>query len=60
MGARLQHGAMRSPAYVLTIAAATLAGAITGVALGLAAVPLLKRVMLRPRREPISWSGADD
>lgn len=51
---------MRSPAYVLTIAAATLAGAITGVALGLAAVPLLKRVMLRPRREPISWSGADD
>jgi multisubunit Na+/H+ antiporter MnhE subunit len=50
---------MRLPAYWLIITAAVLAGTVAGVALGLAAVPVLERVLMR-RPQLIDWSGADD
>jgi hypothetical protein len=44
--------------YRLTIAAVGLASTLAGVALGLAAVPMLKRIILTDRR-PIEWEGLD-
>lgn len=49
---------MRPTAYGLIIAAAALAGTLTGVALGLAAVPLLSRVVLR-ERQSVEWEVPD-
>ena len=44
--------------YKLTIAAVSLAGALAGVVLGLAAVPLLRRVILAER--PVTeWEGIE-
>lgn len=45
-------------AYRLTIAAVGLASTLVGVALGLAAVPLLKRIILADR-PPIEWGAID-
>lgn len=43
----------------LTVTAAVLVGTVAGVALGLAAVPLLERVLTRkPVR--VDWAGSDD
>jgi hypothetical protein len=43
--------------YRMTIAAIALAGALAGVRLGLAAVPLLQRMM--QTRDRIAWEGVD-
>ncbi len=45
-------------AYKLTIAAVGLASTLAGVALGLAAVPLLKWIILADR-PPIEWEALD-
>lgn len=45
-------------AYRIAIAAVGLASTLVGVALGLAAVPLLKRIILADRR-PIQWEAMD-
>ncbi len=44
--------------YRMTIAAVGLASTFLGVALGLAAVPLLKRIILA-ERPPIEWGALD-